>query len=426
MANYKVKKSTLSGTITVPPSKSHTHRAILFAMMASGTSTINGYLNSPDIKGMIAAARQLGAKIQVDADKLTITGTGGSLGSASGIIDAGNSGIVLRFVGALAALGGNPTEITGDHSIQSKRPIKPLLDALNSLGATAISLKENDFAPISVQGPLQSGEVTIDGADSQFVSSLLIACSFANGPFTIHVNDPGEKPWIDLTLGWLTEMGLPYTNSNYETYTIPGFATIKPFTKTIPGDFSSAAFPLCAALVTGSPLTIKNIDMTDTQGDKKIIDALRLMGATIEERGRSLIIKKGAQLQGARLDINDYIDAITILAVVACYASGTTEIINAKIARTKECDRISAIKTELMKMGATIEERPDGLRITKSTLHGATLSTYHDHRMVMSLTVAALGASSPSTIEETEPVSKTYPTFAGDFQKIGAQIKVVK
>ncbi|MDN3508753.1 MAG: 3-phosphoshikimate 1-carboxyvinyltransferase [Candidatus Neptunochlamydia sp.] len=421
--NYTIKASTLSGTIQIPSSKSHTHRALIFALLAKGKSTISKYLDSPDSATMLKTIQQLGAKVQKDNDQLVIEGVGPELQPAEDVINAGNSGIVLQFIGALVALIPTYTVITGDHSIRTRRPVKPLLEALKQLGVLAETMLGNGYAPKIIKGPLNSGVCTLDGQDSQPVSALLIATSFAKGSSEIRVTNPGEKPWIDLTLSWFDFLKLPYENHDYTHYKIPGGASYSGFHYTVPGDFSSLAFPVAAALITQSEISIDNVDMDDIQGDKKLLDLLEQMGAKFEKRGRTLHIKKSGLLQGKTFDINDTIDAITILAVIGCYAEGETVLTNAAVARKKECNRIHCIATELKKMGADIRETGDGLIIRTSKLKGTTLETYHDHRMVMSLTVAALGAEGKSVIHNAKCAHKTYPNFKEHLIKLGARVK---
>ena len=426
MTSFRIKPSSIQGTVAIPPSKSHTLRAILFAAMAHGDSEIRHFLHSPDSTAMINAMRAFGAKIDIAADHLRIHGLSGKLEAADNVIDSGNSGQVLRFVGALAALCPAYTVITGDHSIRHNRPVKPLLAALTQLGALAASARLDGYAPIIIKGKMQSGKAQLPGEDSQPVSGMLIACSFLQGKSTIEVTDPGEKPWIDLTLFWLKKLGIRVEHQNYARYEIHGNAKIEGFKETIPGDFSSAAFPIAAAIVTGSELTLTNIDMNDCQGDKKLIEILQQMGAkiAIDEKTKTLHVHKKAKLQGMRIDVNDFIDAVPILSVIGCYAEGTTEIVNAGIARKKESDRIHAMATELKKMGAKVQENPDGMTISHSPLSGAQLGSWHDHRIAMSLSIAALGARGETVVEGVECVSKTYPGFAHDFRAIGAQIEV--
>ena len=420
-------KASLRGEITIPPSKSHTLRAILFASLGKGSSQIYNYLPSPDTQAMVNACRLLGAVIDVFDDKMVIQGTNGTIQPIKDQIDVGNSGIVLRFCSAVAALSSHPVVITGDLSICSQRPMGPLLQGLCQLGASAVSLQENGYAPVTIQGPLKGGIARITGEDSQPVSALLIAASFIEGETDLFVGNPGEKPWVALTLNWLDRLGIRYENHHFTHYRLFGRASYAGFTYTVPGDLSSAAFPLAAALVTESELLIKNIDLTDCQGDKEAITLFQRMGAhfDINAANRTLLVRKGGQLSGIQADINGCIDGITILAAIACYAKGETHLYNAAIAKQKECNRISCIAKELQKMGAQIIETEDGLKIQGSPLKGAAVHSYHDHRMAMSLSVAALGAMGETSVSSIACIAKTYPTFIKDFNQLGAGIRVL-
>lgn len=425
MKKYYIRPSRVSGEIVVPPSKSHTLRAILFGALGKGKTVIHSPLKSTDADSMIHACRQWGARFDLFPNRIEIEGIGGKIGKTEDVINAGNSGIVLRFCSAIGALSAYPCALTGDHSIRHQRPMQPLLDGLAQLGAKAISTRGDGYAPLIIQGPLRSGKVKIEGQDSQYVSALLIAAAFAEGPIEIEVTNAGEKPWVALTLDWFDRLGIPYKQQNFERYSLKGKATYNGFDYTVPGDLSSAAFPLAAALVTGSELVLKNVDMNDTQGDKALIPILQQMGANIhyDDAKKSLTVKKGGSLKGIEADLNACIDAITILAVVACYAQGETRIYNAAVAKGKECNRIQSIATELRKMGADINETDDGLIIRGSKLKGAEVYSYHDHRMVMSLAVAALGAEGPTTIDSVECVAKTFPSFLSDFKALGADME---
>lgn len=424
MISAKISPSKLKGEIHIPTSKSHTIRAILFALMAKGKSRIQHPLPSPDTMAMLDAARALGAKIDMDNNELVIDGVAGKLYPAEDVIQCGNSGQVLRFIGALSALSNSYTVLTGDTSIRHNRPVLPLLDGLTQLGAMAESTRQDGFAPIVIRGPLKNHKAKIEGIDSQPVSGLLILGAFF--PLELQVTKPGEKPWVALTLNWLDRVGVAYENHNFESYKVKGTGKIDAFDYRIPGDFSSASFPIAAALVTKSEITVDGIDLKDIQGDKAIIAVLESMGAKFEMDGMKLHVKKCPGLKGKRIDINDFVDALPILAVVACFSEGTTEIVNAEIARSKESDRISCIAKELKKMGANIEETPDGLVIQKSKLQGVgNLEAHHDHRLAMALAIAAMGAEKDSLIQGVRCVGKSYPSFFEDFQGLGASLELV-
>lgn len=426
MSHYLVKKSSLKGEMTIPPSKSHSLRAILFGALGKGKTVIRNYLPSPDTAAMIEACRLLGVEIKVDPHTIEIMGINGRIEQAEDVINAGNSGIVLRMIAAISSLAKKPIVITGDHSIRHQRPMEPLMLGLRQLGVSAISTKDDGFAPIIIRGPLHSGTTTIHGEDSQPVSSLLIASIFAPGPVEINVINPGEKPWVKLTLDWFDKLGIPYEEQQLECFRMPGNSYYEGFDYEVPGDFSSAAFPIAAALATHSELLLRNIDMTDCQGDKEMINVFLKMGAKIDidTTQKTLHVKKGGTLKGIDVDINNFVDAITILAVVACFSKGETRIRNAAVAQNKECNRIKCIANELRKMGAHIIEHEDGLTIRSSELRGAAVHSHFDHRMAMSLTVAGLAAQGTTKIDPVECVSKTFPSFAKDFKQLGADVEV--
>jgi 3-phosphoshikimate 1-carboxyvinyltransferase len=422
--SVRVQKSMLKGSLSLPPSKSHTIRAILLAAFANGTSLLHNLLNSPDALCAIQAASQFGAKVIVTSTGVAIQGVAGYPRTPSQVIDAGNSGQVLRFAGALAAFSEGYTVMTGDDSIRSNRPIQPLLDGLNGLKAWAVSTRENGYAPFIVKGPLQAGKICLDGKDSQPVSALLMAAAFLDGQTEIDVHQAGEKPWLALTLSWLDRLGVSYTQHHLEHFTIQGKRIRPAFEFTIPGDLSALAFPLAAALVTRSELLIQHIDLRDIQGDKALIYCLQQMEASLEIdliRCHLKVLANG-RLKGQIIDVNDFIDAVPILAVIGCFAEGETQLINASIARHKESNRLACITAELKKMGASIEETGDGLKIKQSQLKGACVNSHGDHRLAMSLIVAGLGAEGETEIQGIECIGKSYPTFLEDLIKIGATI----
>jgi 3-phosphoshikimate 1-carboxyvinyltransferase len=426
MHHYHVQKSQFHGDIHLPSSKSQSIRALLFASLAQGESHIKNLLPSPDILAMLSACKACGATIEYENNCAHIIGTNGKIKTPDNIIDAGNSGQVLRFIACLAGLQNHYLVITGDASIRNNRPIKPLLEALPQLGMTCLCLREDDHAPLILKGPFTQHRTTLSGEDSQPVSGLLMALAFHPGTHEIQVRNPGELPWINLTLSWLSRFQIDYTHRDFMHYQITGKEIIPAFDYTVPGDLSSLAYPLVAAILTQSTLCIYNVDLTEPQGDKAIIDVLKKMGAhiNIDQNKKTLTVHPSGELQGIEIDINDFIDCITILAVVGCFAKGKTKIIGAKIARLKESDRIAAITQELRKMGAHIEEFDDGLTIYKSVLHGATVESHHDHRIAMSLAVAGFASPGETPIRNIDCVQKSFPNFLESMQTIGGKICV--
>ena len=418
MSDVQVRASTLRGTLCVPPSKSQTLRAILFGALGDGTTIIHRPLASPDTDSMIDSIQVLGASVYQSSERIEIRGTHGTVQLKSQEVNAGNSGIVLRFCSGLVALAGDRVRLIGDTS----RPMGDLIAGLRQLGVRIES--QGEFAPLVIQGPLVAGKTIVDGKDSQPVSSLLITSAFARGSTEIFVRDPGERPWVDMTLHWFDRLGLPYERRGYEWYRVQK-AHYPGFEYTVPGDFSSAAFPIAAALITGSELSISNLDFNDSQGDKELISVLQRMGANIEVSSGSVHVRGGASLQGIDVDVNNIIDAMPILAVVACFAKGQTRLYNGAVARQKESNRIHCVATELRKMGAEVTEQEDGLVIRSSPLRGAYVCSYNDHRLAMSLSVAGLGATGVTTVGPCECMTKTYSSFVRNFQEIGARMEMI-
>lgn len=416
--NLYITPSRVAGTLTAPPSKSHTLRAILFAMLAESPSTVLRPLPSPDMEAMCHAIEQFGARVDRFTDRLEILP---GFCAAENVIDAGNSGLVLRLIGAVAGLLPSYTIITGDASLRQLRPITPLLEGLNQLGAFATSAGKWGRAPIIVCGPMKPGRAILSGRDSQPVSGLLIATSFLDGPSELIVKDPGETPWIDLNLSWLKMLRGRIEHENYQHYWIEGNLSYSGFTYEVPGDFSTAAFPLAAALVTGSTVTVTNLDFNDAQGDKVLLQHLSAMGAEVLLEEGAVTVAAEKALTGVEIDLEFCIDALPILAVLGCFCNGMTRLYNGRSARFKESDRIAAIAKELRKMGGQIQELEDGLLIQGSALHGAEMESHADHRIAMALSVAALGADSPSVIHNARCIDKTYGSFVTSFRKIGAE-----
>lgn len=420
MSEVIINPGKLSGQITPPSSKSQTLRAIVFAMLAKGKSNIHNYLPSPDTYAMLEAIRSYGVKARVFKNKIEIIGLGGTLNPPKDIIDARNSGIILRFIGAIAALNNTFSIITGDSSIRNNRVILPLIDGLKQLNVYAESLNSDGRPPIIVKGPIKTKKISIDGQDSQPVSALLIASAFSKGPTEILVKSPGEKPWVDLTLSWFDLLDIKYENNNYTHYKINGGAKIKGFDITIPSDFSSIAYPIVGALISNSEITINNLDFNEQGGDKKFIDGIKKLGAKLEidKSKKTLKVLKDSKLIGREIDINDYIDALPILGVLGCFCEGKTYLKNAKMAQFKESNRIEAITSELKKMGATIAPTDDGIIIEKSNLKGKEVDSHSDHRIAMSLCIAALGAKNSTKITNIECIKKSYPNFFEDLKKM--------
>ena len=399
----------LAGSVTAPPSKSHTHRALIISSLADGTSTIRNPLMSGDCIATIEACRQIGASI-VEGEGLRVDGVGGKPQTPVKEMDVKSSGTTIRFMAAVAALCDGTTKLTGDASIRG-RPFGPLLRSIAELGAKrAESIPGNGCPPLAITGKLTGGSTVLDGLSSQFVSALLVACPIAPEDSEITVQNLRSRPYVHMTLEHLERAGVTVRREGLTRFFVGGGQRYKAGGYTVPGDHSSAAFLRAAAYITDSDIEISGLDENDSQGD-------RWMDGMME------VLASGDRRE---IDLRDTPDLLPVAAVLGCHSDGTTVLKNAPHARHKESDRISALCAELKKMGAAIEERPDGLVVKSSILKGAALDGHGDHRIVMALAVAALDADGRSVIDHADTLSKSYPRFVEDLVRLGGNIRVVE
>jgi 3-phosphoshikimate 1-carboxyvinyltransferase len=335
----------------------------------------------------------------------------------------GNSGTGLRILSGIAGTADCKITFDGDASLRS-RPMGQLTDALSNLG---VKVETRDGkCPVSFAGPLQGGKTEVVGTSSQFLTSLLFACPFAKNDTEIFPIDLQEKPYVEITLGWLKRLGVEFEAAPDMSYfKVPCGQKFKAFDWTIPADFSTAAFPLGAGAVAGGEVRIKNLDFNDLQGDKAVFEFVEQFGAKVERLAEYTRVSAG-ELCAVELDLNATPDALPLLAVVAACAKGTTRFVNVAQARIKETDRITCMTRELRKMGIDVHELPDGMIIQGGKLRGAELESYDDHRIAMALTVAALAADGESIINDAESAAVTYPDFISDFKALGADINEIQ
>jgi len=416
-----------SSTVKIPASKSHTIRLLLIASLADGESDIKDPLDSLDTRSCIEACKAFGAEINEVYDdnrkliSLKIIGNNNfKIPVVSNSIYVGNSGTTLYLALAVAALQSQPIEFTGDESIQ-KRSAAPLLDALAGLGVQVQS--NNGCAPITIKGAWKGGRVSLPCPTSQYLSALLIAAPLAPAGTLTEIDVPllNEKPYIDMTLSYLKSHGIAYEASpDYSYFKIPGGASWKSFSSFVPADFSSAAFPAAAAAITGGPVTLLGLDPNDTQGDKYFFEMLKEMGCDVKwqkenNSEHTVTVSRNGTLRGRTFDLNKTPDILPAAAAVAAFAQGDTSLINVAHARIKETDRIAVMSKELLKLGVSCTELPDGLIIHGKGFISAPEKTviegHGDHRIVMAFAVAALGANFPIEITTAECADVTYPGF---------------
>lgn len=423
---WRVRPSRLAGSIAIPPSKSHTIRALLVATLAGGTSIIRKPLLSGDGASAVKAAQSLGAEIEFRGTDLTIKGIGSDFDKGQDFFDMGNSGTGTNLFASAAALGTRIRKFDGDNSLRS-RPFRPVLEALKGLGAQYNVENSNRDLPFTIQGPLKGGTTRVDGFSSQFVSSLLLTCPLIKTDKTvINVYNLHEHPYVELTLWWMKKQNISIEyNPDLLKFVIPGNQKYSAFDMNVPGDFSSATFPAIGAALCGSMVDLADIDFTDPQGDKGIFEELKKAGVSLDTSERGASIKGCKEIRGIEIDLNAMPDALPAFSVFGCCAEGETRIVNVAQARIKETDRIRVMHDELRKMGASVTERDDGLVINKSKLHGAVVHGHDDHRVVMALALAGMVADGETVIETAEAADVTYPTFVSDFRALGADIEVL-
>lgn len=418
-----VKPSGLCGSVTIPGSKSHTIRAVVFATLADGVSTIRRPLLSKDAESSTRAAVAMGAEIDCARDDVwSVRGVAGCPRAPFDIIDVGNSGTTLTLSMGMAALVDGLVIFTGDEQIR-RRPNAPLVAALGNLGARVEAAHGEGLPPIVVKGPLRGGRTEIDAPNSQYLSSLLIACPLARGDSEIVVTRLYEAPYVEMTLDWLQRLGIRLEHDGLTHYRIPGGQRYPAFDRTVPGDFSTATFFLVGAALCGQNVALEGLDMHDSQGDKAVVDMLREMGARIDvEQDRIVVSADG--LRGGEFDLNATPDALPAMAVAGACATGRTVLANVPQARIKETDRISVMCRELSAMGVFIRERSDGLEIDGGPLQGAVVNGHGDHRVVMALALAGLVASGDTVIESAEAMAITNPRFVEMMTSLGATMSL--
>lgn len=416
----KVRKSKMSGTVKIPGSKSHTIRALFMASLAEGDSQVYNPLVSSDALSAVEVCKALGAQIDIQDNKFYIKGFNGNPCTPSDVVNVGNSGTTLRLGVYLAALGEGYTVFTGDYQVR-RRPLGPLIKAINNLGGEAFATRGSGMAPVVVRGKLKGGKTELDSVTSQFLSSILISSPLIEKDTEVVITRLNEIPYVDITTWWMDKLGIKYQNNNYKSFYIVGNQKYKPFNLTIPGDFSSATFFAVLAAITGEEFVLENLDLTDPQGDKAVFSILEDMGAKVTKQKDSIIIK-GNTLEGREIDMNAIPDALPAMAVAGCFAKGETRLVNVPQARLKETDRIHVMCEQLGKMGADIEELEDGLIIRESKLKGCHVNGCDDHRIVMSLAIAGLNSDGETTIDSAEAINVTFPQFIKSIMECGGKI----
>ncbi|MDQ7084242.1 MAG: 3-phosphoshikimate 1-carboxyvinyltransferase [Sulfurovum sp.] len=406
----------IEGEIQLLGSKSLSNRALLVASLAKGTTRITNLLDSDDTRHMLNALKQLGVVYTLSEDKTTcsIIGNAGAIDS-EGVQELflGNAGTAMRPLCASLCLGKGEYILTGEPRMK-ERPIGHLVDALRQTGANISYLETEGYPPLRLESNgLRGGEVEIDGEiSSQFLTALLMASPMAKEDMLIRIK--GElvsKPYIDITLHIMESFGISVQNNDYKTFEIKAgqtYTAVENFM--VEGDASSASYFLAAAAIKGGTVKVLGMSKDSVQGDVKFVDVLEKMGAKVEW-GEGYVSVSKDQLHAIDMDFNHIPDAAMTIATLALFVEGTTTLRNIYNWRVKETDRLFAMATELRKVGATVEEGEDYLKITPAKkLKHAHIDTYDDHRMAMCFSLLALDEASV-TINDPACTAKTFPKY---------------
>lgn len=399
----------LSGKVTVPPSKSVAHRMIIAAALAEGRSEISNLYPSADILATMDCMRNLGAQIDFSGDTAVINGIGNAPETAS--LDCNESGSTLRFLIPVACAMGVKTEFIGSGRLP-QRPITPYLEEFPKHG---ITFDYNNTMPFSVSGKLMGGKFYVDGGiSSQFITGLIFALPLLEEDSEIVLTSHLEsKPYVDITLGTLRDFGCEVTE-NENGYYIKGKQKYKPLCGVVEGDYSQAAFFEVADAL-GSDIEISGLNVNSFQGDKKIVEICR-----------KIVYNKNGVLKPFDIDCSDIPDLVPILSVLATFCEGKSRITNVTRLRIKECDRLSAMAQCLNRIGGKITEHSDSLEIEGvGTLEGGEVESFNDHRIAMSMAVAATRCKGSLKIKGAECVRKSYPDFFEVYEKLGGDLSRV-
>ncbi|MDX9828067.1 MAG: 3-phosphoshikimate 1-carboxyvinyltransferase [Spirochaetia bacterium] len=423
-----IRQSNLHGKTTIPGSKSHMIRALYLGSFARGMSKILSPVKSNDALSCLGVCRSLGAKIDTSDDNIWRV-EGGSLSVPRDILDVGNSGTTMYIGAGLSASLGGYCVFTGDQQI-TRRPIQPVLDALKKLNVEAFTTRANGSPPFLVKGPIRGGKTTVKGIVSAYVSSILLGAALAEGDCEIEVDGVNEIPYIQMTIEWAKRLGVSIeAESGMEKFFIAGGQKFSPFEFRVPGDFSSATFPLIGAAISDSDVTLLGLNMKDVQGDKYLVHVLKEMGADIEiiDDGKlGIRVRGGAPLKGTTIDCSITPDSIPILSILGCYAQDETRLVNIESSRLKESDRPLLMCKELAKMGGRLELNPDSLIIKNQALKGSYVESYGDHRIAMALCIAGLIAEGATLVTKTESAAVSYPGFQTMLTDLGADALFVE
>lgn len=413
----------VNGTVTVPGSKSLTNRALVIAALATGRSTLHGALFSDDTEACMDGLARLGIDISSDpsAARVTVTGAGGRIPAVTAELDVRYSGTTARFLTAVAAAGRGIYRFDGAQPMR-ERPMGDLPAVLSATGARFRFLGEPDHLPFELQATeLPAGRIEINATQSsQPVSALLLCAPAATGATTIIVRGavPSE-PFIDMSVRIMREFGVDVSRPQPGVFEIAAGSGYRGRTYDVEPDASNSSYFMAAAALTGGTVCVRGLSADSAQGDIACAAILKRMGCRVRQDTAGITVTGPKRLRGVDLDLNAVSDLTPTFAAIAPFTDSPVTIRNVAHTRLQETDRIAALATELTRLGATVEEHADGLRIEPSALAPAPIRTYEDHRMAMAFAVTGLRVPG-LTIRDPGCVAKTFPDFFERFATLTA------
>lgn len=418
------------GTVRLPGSKSISNRILLLAALARGTTDIHDLLASDDTHVMLMALQKLGIQWKQvgETRQYTVHGAGGALPVHQADLFMGNAGTAIRpLTAALAAIGGDYT--LHGVSRMHERPIGDLVDALNAVGASIEYTGQPGYPPLHIRrGHIHAQRMQVKGnVSSQFLTALLMAAPLMARDQAVTIEVVGElisKPYIEITLNLMRRFGVAVERNAWQSFTVAsGQSYVSPGAIHVEGDASSASYFLAAGAIAGGPVRVEGVGRDSIQGDVRFVEALEKMGATITMGDNWIEARSNGVLKAIDADFNHIPDAAMTIAVAALYADGPSTLRNIGSWRVKETDRIAAMATELRKLGASVEEGADYLRVTPpGQIRSAAIDTYDDHRMAMCFSLATLNGAGRkgNTVRINDPkcVAKTFPEYFDAFASV--------
>jgi 3-phosphoshikimate 1-carboxyvinyltransferase len=404
--------------ISVPGSKSYTHRILIASALSDGICSIDNALKSEDTFITISALQQMGIKILADDNRFIIHGANGEFKHIKEPVFLGNSGTSMRFMTALASLGKGRYVFTGNKRMK-ERPIQDLLDALNQMEIAAYSINKNGCPPVEIKGgKLKGGKVTINcKTSSQYLSAILLISPFTEQDLEINVTKGTvSRPYIDMTVDVMEKFGIDITRDEYNYFKVQQGQEYKAGSHLVEPDCSQAGYFWGAAAITGACIKVKGITKDSHQGDVHFTRLLEEMGCKVAHEKDGISVT-GGSLSAIEADMADMPDMVPTLAVVSAFAKGTTIIKNVKHLILKESDRLTSITNELLKMGIESSITDTGLVIKGGIPHGAEISTYKDHRIAMGFAIAGLKVPG-IFIKDEKCVEKSFPVFWNVFNEL--------